>query len=96
MTLDDYRLQVVHRLTGCRDSADVRGVLGEVDIFLAQSQISERARRKFWEAMNSDLDVVSQESPHLMTKQTATGLSVVIRIAKVEIFQHHLTLEGDN
>ena len=95
MTLDDYRLQAVHRFTGCQNSADVRRLLGEVDLFLTQSQIGDRTRKSFWEALISDLDVVAQESTHLMTEQTATGLSAVIRIAKVEIFQHHLSTEYD-
>jgi hypothetical protein len=88
MTLDEYRSQVVARLRGCRDSLEVRGLLGEVDLFISQSRISDRARKTFWETLSSDLDIVAQASTDLMTQQAATALRALIAAAQTAIAQH--------
>jgi hypothetical protein len=88
MTLDEYRTQVIERLKGCRDSLDVRGLLSEVHLFITESRISDHAQSTFWEALSHDLNVVAQESTHLMGKKAATALSALIAAAQTAIARH--------
>ena len=77
MTLDGYRHQTVERLKACRASGTAREILAEVDLMLTNCQISSHAQKRFWEALNSDLEVVAQECTRPLGKQAADALSVI-------------------
>jgi hypothetical protein len=95
VTLEEYRIQFIEKLKACRDPANVRGLLAEVDLVLMKSGISDRVQRTFWETLNNSLDVVAQESTLLLEKQAATALSAVIAAAQTVIAQYLVLLAND-
>jgi hypothetical protein len=95
IALEEYCIQVIETLKACRDPAQVRDLLSEVDGVLTSSRIGRHTRTTFWKAVSDDLDVVAQESPLLLEKQAATALSAVIAAAQTVIAQYQLLTAGD-
>jgi len=96
MTLEEYRIQVIEKLKICRDAAQARGLLAEVDLVLTNSRISDRTQKLFWQTLNNALDAVAQESTLLLEKQAATALRPVVAAAQPVTAQYQLLIASDH
>ena len=94
MMLEKYRFQVMETLKACKDPVRAREFLAEVDLALMHGQISTRAQKMFWTAMNNDLDILARESATLSDEQGAAFTGVVL-VAQAAISLYRLTLAGD-
>lgn len=93
MTLEEYRIQIVERLKGFRDPAQVRKLLAEVDLALKSSQISPSGQKAFWDVLTEALDVVAQDAPLLVGVQDAAELVRIVAAAQsgIDLYQSWLS-----
>jgi hypothetical protein len=94
MMLEKYRIQVIETLKACKDPVRAREFLAEVDLALMNGQIGARAQKTFWDALNNDLDVLTQEAAMLSEKQGA-ALTGVALVAQAAISLYQLTMASD-
>jgi hypothetical protein len=95
LNLEDYRLEVVEKLKACQDPDRARGLLSEVDLALMNAQVSARAQKRFWEALNSDLDVLARGSAVRLDRGAVTTLDRIIFAAQAAIVLYHLSIASD-
>ena len=85
LPIDGYRRSVLERLKNCADPTRAQDVLAEVDMALNAVDMSPRAQRAFWEALDTDLDVVAEDWTQLLGSARAAEFSAVIAAAKTDI-----------
>jgi hypothetical protein len=91
MTLDEYRVYIVEKLTACTDPARVQDVLAEAEVMLAATQVASRAQDSFWHGIRTDLEGVRMRS--LQLDQTAGDLlRSVIAAARMGIAHYQQLL----
>jgi hypothetical protein len=91
MTLDEFRLQLLKAIQGCQNPGDVRVLLTEAHLTLLGSKIEEIAQRKLWEALNTDLALLSQP-PELQQADHPGGFQDVLAAALVEVARYRRTI----
>ena len=96
MTLDEYRAEVIEKLKACRDLARARDLLFEVDVMLGSAGLDTRAQRTFWQALESDLARVAQDSTRHLERQAAIALGGVPGVAQAEIAHYVLLLDSED
>ena len=93
-SLDEYRLQVLARLRACEGPDEALRVLAEAECVLDTSGLRDRAVRTFWQDLSDGLEVIAQESTHLLDKQAFVRLSVVISASLAAITEYRAVV-GD-
>jgi hypothetical protein len=83
MTLDEYQLQVLERLTACQDPEQACALLGEVECVLTASRLSNHTLRVFWRTLNGLLELLEQESTHLEKRQLAVLSAMIVKAQAV-------------
>lgn len=95
MTLEEYRVQVLEKLKGCRDPAQARSLLAEVDLVITNSQVSNHTQKVFWATLIHELDVVEQEASARLGRIAAAELGVAIAAARTAIFEYEVLVRCD-
>src|SRR5438046_7274373 len=88
LSLDGYRIQVVEKLKVCHDARQARDFLAEVGTMLAATGLSLRAQQAFWHGLDTDLEVVAEESPRLLAKDRGATLKRVLAAAQADIARY--------
>ena len=95
VTLEDYRIQIIEQLKAARGTVRARDILADVDMVLATAGLSTAAQGAFWESLNSDLDILAEESKGLLGKEAAAALSAVIAAAQSTVWKYRRLLQSD-
>jgi hypothetical protein len=95
VALEDYRIQIIEQLKAARGTARARDLLAEVDMVLASARLSPTAKEAFWDGLNSDLDILAEESKGVPGKEPAALLSAVIAAAQVAVLKYRRLLGSD-
>ena len=93
MTLEEYRIQLVEKLKGCREADGARDLLSAADLVVTWRQLSDQ--RAFWEALSNDLDLIAQTVTHGLDRQAATALSAVITMAQSVVQEYRALAASD-
>jgi len=95
MTLEEYRLKVVERLTACNDSVAAGSVLAEVDLTLLNNRMSPSLQERFWQNLHGDLDNLTDQACFL-DKPVAAKINAIALTAQAWMARNHLlmTQEG--
>lgn len=94
MTLEEYRIQLVQRIRDCSSPAEACSLIGEGDLVLAQSQLSERTQRLFWSNLHADLEVLREDLIGVPERAGRSVRGAVLVAAQVAITQHQNALAG--
>jgi hypothetical protein len=94
VTFEGYRVHIVEQLKAARGTERARDLLAEVDMVLASARLSTAAQGAFWESLNSDLDVLAEESKGVLEKEAAAALSAVIAAAQGAVLKYRRLLES--
>jgi hypothetical protein len=95
MMLDEYRVKVIERLKGCRDSVVARNILAEADIVLMNGQLTRLTQDKFWETLYEDLEALGEEAKFMTDRAGAVTLSTVIVAAQSRIARYREKIAAD-
>ncbi len=95
VTFEDYRLQIIQQLRAAGGIGRARDLLSEVDMVLASARLSRPAQRAFWESLNSDLDVLAEESKGVLGKEAAATLGAIIAAAQGAVWKYRRLLQSD-
>ncbi len=90
MTLDEYHTQVLANLQSCRDPAQARTLMHEVDAALTRDRISQSTQRVFWGSLGNALEELAQETTRMPDRRAATALIAVVVAAQSLIEQYQL------
>ena len=82
VTLEDYRIQIIEQLKAAGGTVRARDILADVDMVLATATLSTAAQGAFWESLNSDLDILAEESKGVLGKEAAAALGAIIAAAQ--------------
>ena len=96
MTLDEYRGTLIVRLRACRDAAAARDLLAEANLVLINSQINPLTQDRFWETLEEELDVLSEDAKSLNDPKTVAVLGTVVAAARARIARYRTHEEGES
>ena len=85
LSLEGYRIQVLEKLKALGDPQRARDLIAEVDVVLRATDLRRPAQRAFWEALYTDIDVLTEEVTTVLRKDLAAELAGIIDAAKTEI-----------
>jgi len=85
ISLEGYRIQVLEKIKATREPQRARDLIAEVDVALRATGLRRGAQRAFWEALHTDIDVLTEESVTVLGRDLAAELSDIIATAKTEI-----------
>jgi hypothetical protein len=92
MTLDEYREEVVKKVSGCRDEKFARSIINEADSVLEGNEIGRDGQIQFWRDLEADFVRVKiradRDALTVLERQAAIALSQVIVAAQAAIAQH--------
>lgn len=91
LSVEGYRIQVIEKLKAMQDPAAACALMAEVDTVLQATGFSRPAQRAFWQALDTDLDVIGEEWAEMLGKDAAAALGPVIATAKTAL-QRYLEL----
>ena len=91
LSLEGYRIQVLEKLKAVRDPQKAHDLIAEVDVALRATGLRRAAQRAFWEALHTDIDVLTEESATVLGRDLAAELGGIIATAKTEV-RHYLSL----
>jgi len=92
ITLEDYRIQIIEQL---KAGAHARDLVAEVDMVLASARLSAAAQAAFWDNLNSDLDILAEESTAVLGKEAAAELNASIAAAQGAALKYRRLLASD-
>jgi hypothetical protein len=82
VTLEELRIQLLDSVKNCRDPHAVAQLLAEAERTLNDSRVGEVSKGAFWDAVEHDLDVVTQEASVILGTQAALTVRAVIGAAR--------------
>ena len=85
ISLEGYRIQVLEKIKATRDPQRARDLIAEVDVALRATGLRRAAQRAFWEALHTDIEVLTEESATVLGRDLATDLGDIIAAAETEI-----------
>jgi hypothetical protein len=85
MTLEELRIELLDSLRNCPNPNSVAQLVADTEGKLNASNIGERSRRAFWDAVDHDLDVVTQEASVILEMKGAQTLRTTIGMARAAI-----------
>ncbi len=88
MTLEELRIELLDSVRNCPNPNSVPELIADVERKLNASQIGEQSRRKFWDAVDHDLVVVTQEASVILERQGARTLRTTIDMARAALAQY--------
>lgn len=63
---------------------------------LASARLSTAAQGTFWDSLNSDLDILAEESRGVLGKEAAAALGAVIAAAQDVALEYRRLLDSDD
>jgi hypothetical protein len=82
MTLEELRIDLLSSVRNCANPSAVAQLLSEADLILTQSRVAGQVQEAFWQALDRDLEVVTQEASMIIERQGAVTLRSVIEVAR--------------
>lgn len=95
MTFDEYRLRILERLRACREVTAARDILAEAELMLANSQLTQITRDRFWESVEEELERLTEEAKFLPDPGAAATLGTVLAVARARIAGYRSRMSGD-
>jgi hypothetical protein len=88
MTLDELRIELIDGVRNCAGPHAVTRLIVDAERRLNASRIGEKARRAFWDAVDHDLVVVTQEASMILGRRSAESLRTSIDEARAVLFTY--------
>ncbi len=88
MTLEELRIDLLDRVRNCRDPNSVEQLIADAEHKLNASALGEKSRRAFWDAVDHDLVVVTQEASVILERQGALTLRTTIGRARAALVRY--------
>lgn len=92
VTLEELRIELVDRVRNCPNLTSIAQLIADAEAKLHASRIGEQSRRAFWDAVDHDLVVVTQEASVILERQGAQTLRTTIGAARAALTRYRNSL----
>jgi hypothetical protein len=96
ITLEELRIELLDRVRNCHKPHAVAQLIADADRKLQASRIGDQARRAFWDAVDHDLVVVTQEASVILERQGAQTLRTTIDVARAALISYRQGLPSSS
>jgi hypothetical protein len=88
MTLEELRIELLDSVRNCPNPNAVVQLITDAERKLNASHIGEKSKRAFWDAVDHDLVVVTQEASVIIERQGARTLRTAIDVARAAVSRY--------
>jgi hypothetical protein len=88
ITLEELRIELLDSVRNCPSPNSVVQLIADAERKLNASRIGEQSKRAFWDAVDHDLVVVTQEASVILERQGALTLRTTIDVARAAISKY--------
>lgn len=88
MTLEELRIELLDSVRNCPNPDAVVQLIADAERKLNASHIGERSKRAFWDAVDHDLVVVTQEASVILERRGARTLRTAIDVARAALSRY--------
>ena len=96
MTLEELRIGLLDSVRNCTNPHTVEQLITDAEKKLNASRIGDRARRGFWDAVDHDLVVITQEASMILGRGGAANLRTTIDVARAALTRYREGVPSGN